>query len=50
MAEEWGTIPAYIESANACWARAASSELLSDFDEQRDGMLEHARSDLRGLG
>ncbi len=44
MAEEWGTIPAYIEAARTTLGEGGIERLLGAFDEQRDGMLEHART------
>jgi GMP synthase (glutamine-hydrolysing) len=44
MAEEWGTVPAYIDSANAVLGEGGIEELLNDFTDHRAEMLEHARS------
>jgi GMP synthase (glutamine-hydrolysing) len=44
MAEEWGTIPAYVGYAQSTLGDGGIDRLLSDFSAQRDAMLGHART------
>ena len=44
MAEEWGTIPAYVEYADRTLGEGGIDRLLDEFSDQREAMLGHARS------
>ena len=44
MAEEWGTIPAYVDYADRTLGPGGIDRLLDEFTDQRDVMLGHARS------
>ena len=44
MAEEWGTIPEYVQYAQLTLGDGGIDRLLSDFSAQRNAMLGHART------
>ncbi len=44
MAEEWGTIPAYVDYADRTLGEGGIDRLLDEFSDQREAMLGHARS------
>lgn len=44
MAEQWGRVPAYVDSAATVLGPGGIDRLLAEFEARRDAMLEHGRA------